>query len=151
MGMDVSGVKPRSKAGEYVRYNVWHWHPLWDLCGFLAPEITDEVQYAHSNDGDGLDDKKSQLLAAVLHAAINCGAAAEYIAERDAKLAALPDESCWLCQGTGKRPDMVVRNGCNSCEGKGKIRPFSTSYVLVMEDVTEFAAFLRDCGGFEIH
>lgn len=28
-------------------------------------------------------------------------------------------EVCWLCRGTGKRPDMVVANGCNGCSGSG--------------------------------
>ncbi|QOR55575.1 MAG: hypothetical protein UMS36scaffold28_65 [Phage 59_13] len=29
MGMDVYGVKPKSKQGEYFRNNVWSWRPLW--------------------------------------------------------------------------------------------------------------------------
>ena len=28
-------------------------------------------------------------------------------------------ETCWLCDGTGKRMDMVVENGCNGCKGTG--------------------------------
>lgn len=28
-------------------------------------------------------------------------------------------EICFLCKGTGKRPDMKIENGCNGCEGTG--------------------------------
>lgn len=28
-------------------------------------------------------------------------------------------ETCFLCMGTGKRPDMEVADGCNGCKGKG--------------------------------
>lgn len=28
-------------------------------------------------------------------------------------------ETCFLCKGTGKRPDMEVENGCNGCAGTG--------------------------------
>ncbi len=27
---------------------------------------------------------------------------------------------CFLCDGTGKRPDMTVKDGCNGCQGTGK-------------------------------
>lgn len=29
-------------------------------------------------------------------------------------------ETCWLCQGTGKRSDLEVANGCNACGGTGR-------------------------------
>lgn len=32
--------------------------------------------------------------------------------------------TCWLCHGTGTRPDMTVKNGCNGCSGTGTARNF---------------------------
>lgn len=32
--------------------------------------------------------------------------------------------TCWLCHGTGTRPDMKVSHGCNGCRGTGTARNF---------------------------
>ena len=66
MGMDVYGVAATSEAGEYFRKNVWGWHPLWNLCEELSPEMTGTVKYAHSNDGDGLNGADARQLGRVL-------------------------------------------------------------------------------------
>ena len=52
MGMDVYGKAPTAEVGEYFRRNVWGWRPLWDMCLDLFPELTEKVEYGHSNDGD---------------------------------------------------------------------------------------------------
>ena len=44
MGMDVIGLKPTSKEGEYFRNNVWWWGPLADYCMEVAPDNYGEVQ-----------------------------------------------------------------------------------------------------------
>jgi DnaJ-class molecular chaperone len=150
MGMDISGKKPRTEVGEYVRFNVWHWRPLWTFCEFLAPALTDLVQYGHSNDGDGLDDERSVELGRLLETALSNGVAVNYTEERDAKLTSMPDEACDICKGTGRREDAVLIGPCNGCSGSGQVRPWATWYRLAPEDITEFAAFLKDCGGFEI-
>jgi hypothetical protein len=148
--MDISGKKPRGEVGEYVRFNVWHWKPLWEFCEFLGPDLTKLVQYGHSNDGDGLNDERSVELGRLLETALSNGVAVNYTEERDAKLASMPDETCDLCKGTGRRDDVYVVGPCNGCRGSGQVRPWATWYRLAPEDITEFAAFLKDCGGFEI-
>lgn len=45
---------------------------------------------------------------------------------------------------------MERNNGCNACQGTGKVRPAETSYSFDESDVREFAEFLENCGGFEI-
>lgn len=151
MGMDVNGKNPSSKTGEYFRNNVWWWHPLWSYCEIVAPELTAKVEHGHTNDGDGLNAEDSKTLAAILEQELKHGRTQEYESAHTAKLNALPDEECWLCKGTGTRGDMVVDHGCNGCKGKGKVRPHSTHYPFSVENVQEFAAFLKDCGGFEIY
>jgi hypothetical protein len=171
MGMDVYGMSPKSKTGEYFRRNVWGWHPLWDYVSENHPEIAELVENAHTNDGDGLKARNSTKLAKLLMEDLNSGKVADYVRERNLKLSELPFETCKLCEGTGIRTDEVaVEAGmptkelpediaiivgratgfCNGCNGIGKKEPFETWYSLEETDVQEFAEFLAECGGFSI-
>lgn len=167
MGMDVYGKHAHSETGRYFRRSVWGWHPLADLCEFIAPELWAKIEHPHTNDGDGLNGRDSLKLAAALDAAVADGRVESYCKDRAEALALLPDETCSICAGTGLRlPAPQCGAGklpCNGCgggvvsgapdygkPGKGKIRPWETHYDVEPADVTEFAAFLRDCGGFEI-
>lgn len=171
MGMDVYGKNPKSEAGSYFRRNVWGWHPLWDYVENQHPEIAELVEYAHSNDGDGLDEEKSLELAKLLMDDYNSGRVAEYIAERNKALSELPFEDCQICEGTGIRtdelgvqagwpekelePDIAIivgrtKGSCNACGGVGKRENWATNYYLEEDDIKEFADFLVECGGFEI-
>lgn len=158
MGMDVAGVQPDNETGEYFRANVWYWHPLWDYVERFHADLARRVEYAHTNDGDGLDGDDSRALADRLDADLANGAVARYQAEYEATLAALADEVCDLCHGTGTRewPEGTTQawidkcNGCNGCHGAGTRRPSDTYYHFDEGLVREFAAFLRHCGGFEI-
>lgn len=157
MGMDVYGRKPTADVGKYFRNNVWWWRPLADLCQQLAPDICAQCQHWQSNDGDGLDAEGATALATVLERRLADGSIGKFIAERDAWLAALPDGTCDLCHGKGIRSDeRAVKEGwdkkpCNACDGKGTVRPWETHYPCDAENVAEFAAFLKACGGFNIH
>lgn len=172
MGMDVYGTQPTSKTGEYFRNNVWWWRPLADYVRQIAPEITAACVYWQSNDGDGLDAAGARALADRLQQELSEGRTAAYAAIRAAELAALPDEPCAYCASTGTRTDAVgVRMGmrtrtcpdepghprrgevgwCNGCDGRGRVRPSEADYPFSVENVEAFVAFLRDCGGFEIH
>lgn len=171
MGMDVYGKNPKSEKGRYFRRNVWGWHPLWGYVEDVHPEIAELVQYAHSNDGDGLNATKAAELARLLIDDFESGAATQYVADRNKALSELPLEECNLCGSTGIRADDIgVQSGqpekvlspevaiilgrdkgwCNGCEGSGKKEPWETNYYLDEDDVVEFAEFLKDCGGFEI-
>jgi hypothetical protein len=37
-------------------------------------------------------------------------------------------ETCTLCAGSGKRPDMTVANGCNGCAGTGTAKKWPTDW-----------------------
>ncbi|MGD9805430.1 MAG: hypothetical protein AB7E81_11605 [Hyphomicrobiaceae bacterium] len=156
MGMDVYGKAPTTEMGRYFRNNVWWWRPLADLCQALAPEICSGCTHWHSNDGDGLDESGARALAFVLETRLADGTVARLLAERDKRIAEMPDETCDLCVGAGVRSDrLAIENGwhkgpCNACNGKGAVRPWETRYPQDEDNVRGFVAFLKTCGGFEI-
>ena len=170
MGMDVFGNDPKTDTGEYFRNNVWWWRPLWDYCCEVAPSLCENVS-GHFNDGDGLDEEGSKALAKILFDEIESGRTAAYEKAYNKHIADLPRETCDLCEGTGirtdkvglemhmpqkeLRPEIAIITGrthgwCNACDGEGKRDSFDTSYPFSVENVLEFAQFVRDSGGFKI-
>ena len=88
-------------------------------------------------------------LAMRLCGLLESGAVKAYCTNHAARLAKLPDEACLRCKGTGFRvsnPDIP----CLQCGGSGKVAAFDRAYSVDEEDVKEFAAFLKACGGFAI-
>lgn len=171
MGMDVYGKNPTGEVGSYFRRNVWGWHPLWEYVETVHPDIAENVEYAHSNDGDGLEADDSQALAHRLKSDLANGVVAYYIKTRNEWLASLERPTCEWCEGTGIRMDEVGREAgmptktlepelasivgrtegwCNGCNGEGKRDNINTWYSLEEEDIQQFAEFLENCGGFEI-
>jgi hypothetical protein len=54
MAMDLIGLNPIGIEGKHFRRNIVSWHYMWDAISALYPEIANKVEYAYSNDGDGL-------------------------------------------------------------------------------------------------
>jgi hypothetical protein len=177
MGMDVIGRAPTSERGKYFDNNISWWHPLASYCNEVAPEIASGCRLWHSNDGDGLDAAASRALAEALEAEIESGRCADIERQAEAAREAAPKETCPICHGKGvvwrtrRQPivdffgevelplhvtdldDLRIDDGssmpCLFCDGRGFHRPsFATPFSV--ENVRNFAAFLRDCGGFEI-
>ena len=168
MGMDVVG---RNNPDAYFRNNVWWWRPLWDYCVELAPELCEEVS-GHYNDGDGLDEDGALQLSAILYMEIESGRTLRYEKAYNKRISELPRHDCNLCEGTGIRTDAVgvdmgmptrelephvaaivgrTHGWCNACGGEGLADDWQTSYPFSVENVSEFADFLADCGGFSIY
>jgi len=59
-------------------------------------------------------------------------------------------ETCWLCNGTGKRTDMEVENGCNGCDGTGKMVKWSTSFAPHYADVMPISEIREDMSCFTL-
>jgi len=57
----------------------------------------------------------------------------------------LIDKNCPIGPG-----DMKTGVKCNACRGEGFTRPFAAHYPFTVENVRNFVAFLRECGGFQI-
>lgn len=179
MGMDVYGLKPTDKVGEYFRRNVWGWHPLWDYCLDLHPDIAGKVEHGHSNDGDGLGAVNSKKLANRLKADIKSGVAKKYIEDREQAISQMPQQICWLCKGetkiftevslapfveklsvslgcsipapTDTKPsEEQQQRDCHVCSATGFVDPWEKNYFLELEDIVEFSKFLEACGGFQI-
>lgn len=171
MGMDVVGRKPRNESGTYFRNNVWWWHPLWEYCENVAPEICEGV-LGHSNDGDGLPGEGARKLAEILRKEIESGCTEKYATEHRRTREALPRETCSHCEGTGTRGDAVAielhmperilsaeqserlgrtHGWCNVCGGEGTRPDWAASYLFDVTNVEEFTEFLENCGGFRIH
>lgn len=100
MGMDVYGLKPKSKVGEYFRNNVWWWHPLWDYCCFVDNSLIEKVPNAHCNDGDGLNAIDSRKLGFLIKATVEDGSAEDYILSYNQYLESLPEEPCHCIKST---------------------------------------------------
>ena len=171
MGMDVYGKNPTDEVGEYFRRNVWGWHPLWEMCEDMFPELALKVEEGHTNSGDGLNAVDSEQLGTLLAEAAKDGRVALWIRERNEAVAALPMEDCQICDGTGIRSDEAgIKWGqhdkalsseqaavlgrefgwCNGCEGNGWRAPFASHYGTSVECAGEFSDFLAASGGFEI-
>lgn len=118
---------------------------------------------------------EGEAMAAALEEKLDTGDVDAWIEIRNVELAQLPNEICDLCEGTGIRtdeigrkmgqPDKVIgtntppepnrprygeKGWCNGCNGKGWNPAFAKSYEVDRNDVEEFVAFLKECGGFEI-
>lgn len=161
MGIDVFGIKPKSKAGEYFRANVWHWRPLADCIMTVARDTASPCKDWHSNDGDGLNAKQSVELVRILRDEVASGRGAKYVHRHNAILASMPDEKCPICEGTDKTPwearteyfvarDLTKIRPCGHCKSTGRARPWATLYHLEVRNIEEFASFLNDCRGFVI-
>lgn len=167
--MDCYGRAPTAEEGGYFRRSVWGWRPLAKYVVDQHPAIAAGCRYWQSNDGDGLNAADATGLAKALRADIASGAAAAYVAERNAYLAALPRLTCHICEGRGRRtreddrrlvPTLVAEGRwvtpeagmvCNGCQGEGTVEDSDTHYPLEVEDLEEFAAFCAVSGGFDIH
>ncbi|MFV0373746.1 hypothetical protein [Microbacterium sp.] len=164
MAMDIYGKNATAEVGRYFRNTVWWWRPLASFLTAAYPELTAGCTHWQSNDGDGLDENGALALADALDRDLANGRVTAHADQYATEIAALPDSDCDLCQGTGLRTDGIGRSrgmdkprdrdtgkgGCNGCQGTGRRRHWDKNYSFDVENVREFAAFLRHSGGFEI-
>jgi hypothetical protein len=151
MGMDISGMNPKSEDGVYFRANGWSWRPLLSLIyqfcedyieekteddltfdmGSIKPLIEDGVLQSMScNDGEGpKDDSTCQELAERFNNWL----------EHNAK-GCVMESDCRVEAGTGRfvnqddEPDVITES----------------AYSIEDEHIKEFVKFLENCGGFQV-
>jgi hypothetical protein len=124
MYIEVLGKKPTTKCGEQFCRNIYCFGVLAGYSITVAPDICAPIRYQlGDNLGEGLDDAAAVALADALQTEIDAGRTADYAALVHPK-----DTSKYglLLEGPPGNPHPFVQN------------------------VTAFAAFLRESGGFEI-
>jgi hypothetical protein len=155
MSITVFGRTPVSEQGYQFRSNVWEWHPLWQYCEEIAPDIIPSDNPGHGNGGWGLDEYAALFLAERLDEALASGDTRRHEEDYRARLAALPPEPCMLCGGTGRRAQPLRANPgsllCKVCGGTGLVANSETNLSFSTGNVREFVTFLWHCGGFYIH
>lgn len=115
MGMDVYGKNPTAEVGGYFRASIWGWRPLAKFTEFAcwqadAMDLFNQCEHWWTNDGDGLDAEGASKLADLIDGVLALKSADRdgvdaYVEIRDGMIAAQPDETCWLCKGSGIRTD----------------------------------------------
>ena len=160
MGVDIYGTTDEKRLDErhkgskppHFRRTWWSWRPLWEWACDVSGIITaEERKLGHYNCGVLLNTEKTKALAEALRKAIDSGAALDHETLEKARHAAMADEVCNYCEGTGKRTDIVVEGGCNVCHGTGEVRPTDTWYEFSVENAKEFVAFLEQSDGMTIY
>jgi hypothetical protein len=159
MSFDVFGKNPASRTGEHFSNSAWEWRPLADYVCKTAPQITAACHYWQTNDHAGLDAGAAGSLAGLLEDEIASGRCETYAKRYASEIEMTSNVPCDFCDGTGTRKPVPQRGAgdpskdgipCNCCSATGWVRPYSTNYLFSTENVRSFAAFLKDCGGFEI-
>ena len=125
--------------GIYFRNNCWWWRPLWDYCRIVAPDLIDDELYqsGHHNDGAGLDEAGAKELGQRLLKEIANGNTIKYQAEyqqRQEDATSVPPSKDNFLDGT----DTYIED------------EWVAQYPFDVDNVTEFANFCLECGGFEI-
>ena len=144
--------------GAYFRNNVWYWGPLWGFVCKVCDNILseDDIKYGMTNSGHVISKTKAKKIAAKLRKVDDN--LEDHQLDYEKNLEELPDESCKICWGTGRRNDdigVTARNAdpnytCNGCNGKGTRRPFAASYPFDANNIRKFGEFCDLSGGFEI-
>jgi hypothetical protein len=140
MGYDIYGRNPTAPEGEYYRSNIWYWPPMVAMCRRLAPRESKGCKGWEVNEGHGLNAADALRLAGRLDELLADGTIAAYI------------------EDTGEPP--VTRHQANALKliralakatGGGEVKaPGLAAPAVTEEDVRDFIAFLKACGGFEI-
>lgn len=121
MGMDISGINPKNKVGEYIRFSIFSWSPMINLVELIAPEEFSKIKYPYTNDGSGLNEEDSIKLGRKL-IDLDLKILVEYV------------------ESLEEMPQSIR---------KGKI--INTSKFFDPERVKDFGEFLINCGGFRIY
>jgi len=131
MGMDIEGRNPANEDGKYIRFNVWSWRPMLQICREVIEEhsLGLSTKWWDSNDGEGLTTQE------------DCNKLADAIEKHKAMTAkqfVLEHPTCRVKKGTGVFA---------SSDYKGETE---SAYSVSLDHIKEFVVFLRNCGGFKI-
>jgi hypothetical protein len=162
MGTTVDGLKPTHAVGESFSRNVWGWTPLKNYV------LENHNKYEKAFLDGKLTKLQASRLADALFEDIASGKAEKYADNFMLTVKAEPTVVCEICAGTGIRADELGKEKgmdkmelvallaeqvgrthgyCNGCGGFGSRKTNNSSYYLEVEDIQEFAEFLKNSGG----
>ena len=158
MGMDVSGINPIVKTGEYFRANCWSWRPLHFLCMYADKQFNLVVNFDNweYNDGAGLkNDADCFKLADALEAVLQ---ACDDLKDDDDIMSVCLGS--WVDAKTNQFIKTDGRSKINKDYPKGRVlygsvvdetgRLLMSAHSITLGYIKEFITFLRTSGGFEI-
>ena len=140
MGYDIYGKKPIAPEGEYYRSNIWYWPPFVAMCRRLAPRESKGCRGWELNEGDGLNAEDALRLANRLDELLADGTIAAYIEDTG-------EPPVTELQRSALKFIRALTKATGTSEGNA---PGLAAPAVTEEDVREFVAFLKACGGFKI-
>jgi len=160
MGVDISGRKPKTEAGDYFSSNWWGWRPILAIseAAMISSKLDYDTSYWGSNDGKGLrTQKQCDKLADAIELLISNNYN-EYLTEDDDRIYIVMGS--WCEAGTGKFVPSDFTASLNEEYEYGDIlygpivaengTMVESSYSTSLGRIKQWITFLRSCGGFEI-
>lgn len=160
MGVDISGIKPKTDEGDYFASNWWGWRPIHAIseAAILSSKLDYDTSYWGSNDGKGLRtqkqcDKLADAIDLLIFNNYN-----EYLTEDDDRIYIVMGS--WCEAGTGKFVPSDFTASLNEEYEYGDIlygpivaengTMVESSYSTSLGRIKQWITFLRSCGGFKI-
>ena len=160
MGVDISGRKPKTEAGDYFCSNWWGWRPILAIseAAMLNSKLDYDTSYWGSNDGKGLrTQKQCDKLADAIELLISNNYN-EYLTEDDDRIYIVMGS--WCEAGTGKFIGSEREHVLNQQFEYGDIlyapvvaddgTMVESSHGTSLGRLKQWITFLRSCGGFKI-
>jgi hypothetical protein len=160
MGVDISGRKPKTEAGDYFSSNWWGWRPILAIseAAMISSKLDYDTSYWGSNDGKGLrTQKQCDKLADAIELLISNNLN-EYLAEDDDRIYIVMGS--WCEAGTGQFVPSAFTESLNEQYEYGDIlyTPVVAENGTMVESahgtslgrLKQWITFLRNCGGFKI-
>ena len=160
MGVDISGRKPKTEAGDYFCSNWWGWRPIVAIseAAMISSKLDYDTSNWGSNDGKGLrTQKQCDKLADAIELLISNNWN-EYLTEDDDRIYIVMGS--WCEAGTGKFIGSEREHVLNQQFEYGDIlyapvvaengTMVESSHGTSLGRLKEWITFLRNCGGFKI-
>ena len=160
MGVDISGRKPKTEAGDYFSSNWWGWRPILAIseAAMISSKLDYDTSYWGSNDGKGLrTQKQCDKLADAIELLISNNYN-EYLMEDADRIYIVMGS--WCEAGTGKFIGSEREHVLNQQYEYGDIlyapvvaedgTMVESTYSTSLGRLKQWVTFLRNCGGFKI-
>ena len=160
MGVDISGRKPKTEAGDYFSSNWWGWRPILAIseAAMINSKLDYDTSYWGSNDGKGLrTQKQCDKLADAIELLISNNYN-ECLTEDDDRIYIVMGS--WCEAGTGKFVPSEFTASLNEQYEYGDIlytpvvaengTMVESSHATSLGRLKGWVTFLRNCGGFKI-